>query len=197
MVSLASSYFYTSRERPGDNSSYQKYSGKNPLQSYENLIAPVHLPTEEHWLPVMISIIDVCIYIYKSTYFSADIHHTVLKQIYQERQNLPQEQSTLLNGDNWKVNIASCLKQSNSMDCGVFTYSFTKQFISKNCNSYVKHTTDFLNVMVGDLLDQLACSNSRSSQRPKDFNWLMDDAVRSESEGKTGRRSGKCRPELP
>ena len=84
MVSLASSYFYTSRERPGDNSSYQKYSGKNPLQSYENLIAPVHLPTEEHWLPVMISIIDVCIYIYKSTYFSADIHHTVLKQIYRE-----------------------------------------------------------------------------------------------------------------
>lgn len=61
MVSLASSYFYTSRERPGDNSSDQKYGGKNPLQSYENLIAPVHLPTEEHWLPVMISIIDVCI----------------------------------------------------------------------------------------------------------------------------------------
>lgn len=35
--------------------------------------------------------------------------------------------------------------------------------------------------MVGDLL-QLACSNSRSSERPKDFNWLMDDAVHSESE---------------
>lgn len=85
MVSLASSYFYTSRERPGDNSSYQKYGGKNPLQSYENLIAPVHLPTEKHWLPVMISIIDVCIYIYKSTYFSADIHHTVLKQKFIKR----------------------------------------------------------------------------------------------------------------
>ena len=111
MVYLASSYFYTSCERPGDNSSYQKYGGKNPLQSYENLIAAVHLLTEKHWLPVMISIIDVCIYIYKSTYFSADIHHTVLKQIYQERQNLPQEQSTLLHEDNWKVNIASCLKQ--------------------------------------------------------------------------------------
>lgn len=85
MVSLASSYFYTSRERPGDNSSYQTYGGKNPLQSYENLIAPVHLPTEKHWLPVMISIIDVCIYIYKSTYFSADIHHTVLKQKFIKR----------------------------------------------------------------------------------------------------------------
>jgi len=35
--------------------------------------------------------------------------------------------------------------------------------------------------MVGDLLE-LACSNSRSRERPKDFNWLMDDAVRSESE---------------
>lgn len=35
--------------------------------------------------------------------------------------------------------------------------------------------------MVSDFLE-LACSNSRSSERPKHFNWLMDDAVRSESE---------------
>ena len=34
----------------------------------------------------MISIINVCIYIYNSAYFSAEIHHTILKQIYQERE---------------------------------------------------------------------------------------------------------------
>ena len=63
-VSLASSYFYASLDRPENMSSYKNYVGKNPLQNYEHLIIPVHLPTEEHWLLAIISIISLCIYIY-------------------------------------------------------------------------------------------------------------------------------------
>ena len=49
-ISLASSYFYASLDKPETISSYKNYIGKNPLQNYEHLIIPVHLPVEEHWL---------------------------------------------------------------------------------------------------------------------------------------------------
>ena len=42
-VSLASSYFYASLDKPENMLSYKNYIGKNPLQKYEQLIIPVPL----------------------------------------------------------------------------------------------------------------------------------------------------------
>ena len=78
-------------------SSYKNYVGKNPLQNYEHLIIPVHLPTEEHWLLAIISIISLCIYIYDSANFPENTYKSIfetLKQkfIKRERQTLSPQQ---------------------------------------------------------------------------------------------------------
>ena len=106
-VSLASSYFYASLDKPENMSSYKNYVGKNPLQNYEHLIIPVHLPTEEHWLLAIISIINLCIYIYDSASFPENTYQSIFhtprqKFIKRERQTLPPQQCTLLHEDNWK-----------------------------------------------------------------------------------------------
>ena len=180
-VSLASSYFYASLDKPENMSSYKNYVGKNPLQNYDYLIIPVHLPTVTHWLLAIISIINLCIYIYDSASFPENTYQSIfqtLKQkfIKRERQTLPPQQCTLLHEDNWEEKTPSCPKQTNDIDCGVYTCSFAKQYLS-DCNSPMAYEGgDFRNEMVGDLLE-LAASNKCCG----DFRWLSGDAV------------GKCR----
>ena len=157
-ICLASSYFYPSLDKPETSLSYTNYIGKDPLQDYENLVVPVHLPTEKHWLLAVISIIHVCIYIYDSAVVSTNTYNTIfqaLKQkfIKRERQNLPQEQRTLLHEENWEEKIPSCPKQKNDVDCGVFTCYFAKQMALSDCNSHIAYEGDFRNEMVNDLLE--------------------------------------------
>ena len=158
-------------------SSYKNYVGKNPLQNYEHLIIPVHLPTEEHWLLAIISIINLCIYICDSASFPENTYQSILQTLKQkfikrERQTLPPQQRTLLHEDNWEEKTPSCLKQTNYIDCDVHTCSFAKQYLS-DCNSPMAYEgSDFRNEIVGDLLEQAACNKCCG-----DFRGFSDDAV--------------------
>lgn len=125
-ISSASSYFYASLDKPENMSSYKNYVGKNPLQNYDYLIIPVHLPTVKHWLLATISIINLCIYIYDSTSFPENTYQSIFqtlkgKFIKKEQQTLPPQQCTPLHGDNWEEKTPSCPKQMNEIDCGVHT----------------------------------------------------------------------------
>ena len=64
----------------------------------------------------------------------------------------------LLHEDNWQEKTPSCPKQTNAIDCGVYTCSFAKQYLS-DCNSPMAYGgVDFRNEMVGDLLELAASS---------------------------------------
>ena len=52
---FVSSYFYPSLHRPVETSTYSKHIGNNSLWEYEQLMVPVHIPTESHWLLVLTS----------------------------------------------------------------------------------------------------------------------------------------------
>lgn len=177
-VSLASTYFYASLEKPEKISSYKNYIGKDPLQNYENLLIPVHLPIEEHWLLVVISIIHVCIYIYDSANVPEGTYNSVFQTLKQkflkkERQKLPPPQCELLHEDNWEEKTPSCPKQKNEVDCGAYTCWFAKKYLSDCCNSPIKYEGgDLRNEVAGDLLE-LAASNKCSS----DLSWLSGDAI--------------------
>ena len=95
-VSLASSYFYASLDKPENMSSYKNYVGKKPLQNYEHLIIPVHLPTEEHWLLAIISIINLCIYIYDSSSFPENTYQSIFQTLKQKFINRERQPATLL-----------------------------------------------------------------------------------------------------
>ena len=146
------------------------------MQNYKHLIIPVHLPTEKHQLLAIISIINLCIYINDSATIPENTYQSIfqtLKQkfIKKERQTVPPQQCTLLHGDNWEQKTPSCPKQMKEIDCGVYTCSFAKQYLS-DCNSPVAYEGgDFRNEM-GDLLE-LAASNKCCG----DFRWLSGDAV--------------------
>ena len=58
-VSLANTYFYPSLTRKP--STYRKHIGDKPLEDFEYLIVPVNLPSGDHWLLVVISVIAMCI----------------------------------------------------------------------------------------------------------------------------------------
>ena len=87
-ISSASSYFYASLDKPENMLSYKNYVGKNPLQNYDYLIIPLHLPTVKHWLLAIISIINLCIYIWfcqlSREHISINIPNPETK-VYQER----------------------------------------------------------------------------------------------------------------
>ena len=82
------------------------------------------------------------------------------------------QQCTLLHEDNREEKTPSCPKQTNKIDCGVYTWSFAKQNLA-GCNSPMAFDgSDFQNEMVGDLLEPPA-SNKCSG----DFRWLSGDAT--------------------
>jgi len=101
---FASSYFYPSLHRPVETSTYSKHIGNNAL--WEQLMVPVHLPTENHWLLVLISVLNVCLYIYDSPRCTAATYRTICDAIKEgfirnELQWLSDEDRTLFQEDNW------------------------------------------------------------------------------------------------
>ena len=82
---LGSSYFYPSLKRSDDNKErYRKYIGKQSLWEYEDVMIPVNLPREKHWVLVVISVVNLCIYIYDSVCSSPSTYRTIFDH-YQEQ----------------------------------------------------------------------------------------------------------------
>lgn len=148
--------------------SYKNYIGKDPLQDYENLVVPVHLPTEKDWLLLVIIIINIYTYVCDSAVMSANMYNTKFQALKQtfikgERQYWPQEQNTLLHKENWEEKVPSCPKKKNDVDCGVFTSYFAKQMVLSGCNSTLTYGGDFRNEMVSDLLGLTSLSKNNSA----------------------------------
>ena len=94
---------------------------KKSLWEYENLILPVHLADERHWILVLISVVNLCIYIYDSAYCSQDTYKTVFgtiktKFIRQELQHLKSEDRALFQEENWDEEIPNCPKQKKTRE---------------------------------------------------------------------------------
>ena len=128
---FASSYFYPSLHRPVETSTYSKHIGNNALWEYEQLMVPIHLPSENHWLLVLISVLNVCLYIYDSARCTAATYRTIFDAIKEgfirnELQWVSDEDRTLFQEDNWDESTPQCPKQKNDIDCGVFTCLFAK-----------------------------------------------------------------------
>ena len=131
---------------------------RKSLWEYENLILPVHLADERHWILVLISVVNLCIYIYDSAYCSQDTYKTVFgtiktKFIRQELQHLKSEDRALFHEENWDEEIPNRPKQKNQEDCGMFTCLFAKHLIlSNNLDEIELDDTDPRGEMTNDLL---------------------------------------------
>ena len=128
---FTSSYFYPSLHLPVETSSYSKHTGNNALWKYEQLMAPVHIPTESPWLLLLISVLNLCLYIYDSVRCTTAAYRTIFDIIKEgfirnELQWLSDEDNTLFQEDNWDESAPQCLKQNNDTDCGAFTSLFAK-----------------------------------------------------------------------
>ena len=123
---FVSSYFYPSLHRPVETSTYSKHIGNNSLWEYEQLMVPVHIPTESHRLLVLISVPNVCLYIYDFARCTAATYRTIFDIIKEgfirnELQWLSDGDKTLFQEDNWDESTPQCPKQKN--DTGTVAYS--------------------------------------------------------------------------
>ena len=176
---LASSYFYPSLHRPVETSTYSKHIGNNALWKYEQLMVPVYLPTENHWLLVLISVLNLCLHIYDSARCTTATYRTIFNIIKEgfirnELQWLSDEDKTLFQENNWDESTPQCPKQKNDTDCGVFTCLFANHILLLRGN----HSGRTLNgeprdEMVSDLLN-LASALSAENDLPKVFQWMAD-----------------------
>lgn len=110
-VSFGSTYFYPPLERGDD--AYRTYIGRKSLWEYENVMIPVHLPREEHWFLLVISINNLCLYVYDSASCHVYTYKTVLdtiKNIFirKECELLPAEESELFRENNWDEELPKC-----------------------------------------------------------------------------------------
>ena len=120
-VSLANTYFYPSLTRKP--STYRKHIGDKPLEDFEYLIVPVNLPSEDHWLLVVISVIAMCIHIYDS--YEQTQEKTLrtifdsIKDGFLSKESKEKKKRDVMHQDNWTEKIEHCEKQTNVRDCGV------------------------------------------------------------------------------
>ena len=94
-------------------------------------VVPMHLPIEHHWLLIVISVINLCLYVYDSAICTTATHRTIFDTIKErlirnELQWLSGEDKTLFQEDNWDECTPQCPKQRNDTDCAVFTCLFAK-----------------------------------------------------------------------
>ena len=179
----------------------RKYIDKTSLWEYENVMIPVHLPREKHWFLLVISIINLCLYIYDSASSHSDTYKTVFETIKnnfirKECQLLSSEESDLFHENNWDEKLLKRPKQMNKTDCGccccccfcccgggVFTCLLAKHLISgEQCNNAdikVDHPRD---EMASDLLNLATAGTNRVQDLPENLQWIFgEDANQNES----------------
>ena len=110
------------------------------------MMIPVHLPREKHWVHVVISVVNLCIYSYDSVCSSLSTYTTIFdtiksKFVRQKFQSLSSEERELFQKDNWKEETPRCPKQKKGKDCGVFTCLLAKNLI------FAKSTEDIEQVL--------------------------------------------------
>ena len=92
-------------------------------------MVPVHLSTESHWLLVLISVLNSCLYIYDSARCTTATYRTIFDTIKEEfitdeLQWLSDEDKTIFQENN--KNNTTMSQAKNDTDCGVFTCLFVK-----------------------------------------------------------------------
>ena len=176
---VATSYFYPSLHRPIETSTYSKHVGNNTLWEYEKLMAPVHLPAEHHWLLFVISVVNLCLYIYDSSSCTTKAYRTIFdtikeKCIRNELHCIFDEGKALFQEDNWGECAPQCPKQRNDTDCGVFTCLFAKWLLfssGSHCSLTLNEAPR--NEMASDLLN-LASSLRSENDLPEVFQWMAN-----------------------
>ena len=142
-------------------------------------MVPVHIPTESHWLLVLISVLNVCLYIYDSARCTAATYRTIFDTIKEgfirnELQWLSDEDKTLFQENNWDESTPQCPKQKNDTDCGVFTCLFAKHLLlSRGNHSGLTLNGEPRNEMASDLLN-LASALRTENDLPEVFQWMAD-----------------------
>ena len=122
-------------------------------------MVPVHLPTENHWLLVLISVLNLCLYIYDSARCTTATYRTIFNIIKEgfirnELQWLSDEDKTTFQENNWDESTPQCPKQKNDSDCGVFTCFFAKHLLlSRGNHSSLTLNGEPRDKMVSDLLN--------------------------------------------
>ena len=177
---FVSSYFYPSLQRPVEKTNYSKHIGNKSLWEYEELLVPVHLPSEKHWLLVLISVLNLCLYIYDSASCTAATYRTVFNTIKErfiknELQWLSDKDKALFQEGNWQESTPKCPKQTNNTDCGVFTCLFAKHLMFSSGNSQgLVLDDDPRSEMASDLLNLASALNS-ANDLPEVFKWMAGD----------------------
>ena len=84
-------------------------------------MAPEHIPAENHWLLVLISVVNVCLCIYDSARCTTATYRTIFDTIKEgfirnELQWLSEEEKTLFQEYNWDESTPQCPKQKNDTE---------------------------------------------------------------------------------
>ena len=148
-------------------------------------MVPVHIPTESHWLLVLISAFNVCLYIYDSARCTTATYRTIFDTIRKafirnELQWLFDEDKTLFQEDNWDESTPQCPKQKNDIDCGVFTCLFAKHLLLSGGNhSGFTLSGQPRDEMSSDFLN-LASALRTKNDLPEVLQWMADCQQASE-----------------
>ena len=156
-------------------------------------MVPVHLPTANHWLLVLISVLNLGLYIYDSARATYRKISDTIKEgfIGNELQWLSDEDKTLFQENNWDESTPLCPKQKNDADCGVFTCLFARHLLlSRGNHSGLTLNRDPRDEMVSDLLN-LASALRAENDLPKVFQWMADYQQASDNRESPKKRLGK------
>ena len=140
---------------------------------------PAHLPTENHWSLILLSVLNSCLYIYDSARCTIATYRTIFDTIKEgfignELQWLSDEDKTLFQENNWDESTPQCPKQKNDTASGVFTCLFAKHLLLSRGD----HFGPTLNgeprdEMVSDLFN-LASALHAEIDLPEVFQWMAE-----------------------
>ena len=142
-------------------------------------MAPERLPAERHWLMIVMSVVNLCLYIYDSSSCTTETYRIIFdtikeKVIRNELQCISDEDKALFQEDYWGECTPQCPKQRNDTDCGVFTCLFAKRLLFSS-GSYCSLTLNEYprNEIASDLLN-LASSLHGENDLPEVFQWMTN-----------------------
>ena len=182
---LGSSYLYPSLKRSDDNKERcRKYIGQKSLWENEDVMIPVHLPREKHWVLVVISVVNIFVF----TFTTRSVAPQVCTELYLtlskasssgKNSNLHlRKNANIFQEDNWEEETPRCPKQKNVKDCGGFTCLLDKNLIFAKSTEDIEQDDNIRNEMASDLL-VLSTTENRVEDLPENLQWIVQNGFQA------------------
>lgn len=147
------------------------------MWKYKGVVIPAHFPKENHWLFIVVSVVNFCLSIYDSICSFQSRYRTIINTI-KTPIFIFRKTRNFLARQHGKKKPTKCPKQKNEKDIGLFTCLLAKNLMLTKNAEVIEWDDIFRSEMASDLFN-LSTTENKVNDLPVNQQWIVQNGFQA------------------